>query len=76
LDFGHLIIVYGSRALPGNILVYRSRDLPGKEYQEALFPVFGVEAKPLDMPSPAEPGSKNEKNTKYILPMESKWLNG
>jgi hypothetical protein len=28
------------------------------------------------MPSQALPGSKNEKNTKYILPIESKWLNG
>jgi len=76
LDFGHLIIVDRSRDLPGNILVYRSRDLPVNEDHEALPPVFGVEAEPLDMPSPAEPGSKNEKNTKYILPMESKWLNG
>ena len=70
------MIVYRSRALPGNILVYRSRALPGNEYHEALPPVFGVEAEPLDMPSQALPGSKNEKNTKYILRIESKWLNG
>ena len=64
MDFGHLIIVYRSRALPGNILVYRSRALPGKEYQEALFPVFRVEAEPLDMASPAVPGNE-QKREKY-----------
>ena len=64
MDFGHLIIVERSRALPGNILVYRSQALPGNEYHEALPPVFGVEAEPLYIPSQALPGNE-QKREKY-----------